>query len=569
MDTVSSGSGYDPFANSENLSSRSKPDRTQNSLSRLEYPATPAWDLLERTASQLPDRVATHLFGKQLTYGEANQNAVRLANWLQNNGLEPGDRVGILLPNMPEYLIALNGIWRAGGVAVSLSPMAVSNDIAKLIKLTDCRIVISLDLLTDRFSATQNIRSVLQVSMQRYLPALKKAAYLATKWTQGSSIGIAKIELHDFWETIQQSNGQPEPVPVEPATTPAYVIDTGGTHEDPKAVTLSHQNLVANAWQQYVWAAEGLTFGQETMLGVLPFFHSFGMSTMLLGGVALGATLLLQPRFDANRVLTAIERHRPTVFHAVPALLSALNRRLKNRTADLSSLNWVISGGAPLPDSVAEEFQQISGARVVEGYGLSEASPVTHSGPLDGTNILGTVGLPLPDTECRIVDAATGKDLPAGEIGELLVRGPQVMLGYWNNSQATAQAIRDGWLHTGDLATVDKGGYFRIVGRQKDLIITSGFNVYPTDVEAVLKGCELIADVAVVGVPDDQRGEIVKAFVVLNEGHDWDTKQLDGFSREHLAAHRRPRKWEQVHGEIPKNILGSVDRQQLQSKADS
>lgn len=532
---------------------------------RLDYPTYPAHGLLEHAAACVPNRVATEMSGATMTYGEVQSAAVRLASCLQQLGLESGDRVAVLLPNMPEYMIALNAIWRAGGVAVALSPLSVAEEIAAMLKSTQCQRVICLDLFHPLLHDAVDLKHVMLVSLRDYFPLWKRIAYSATLWHRTGHLSLpTTAEQSWMWDAIDGSDGNVIPVEMLTTSAPAYILSTGGTTGSPKAVTLSHRNVVANAWQTSRWA--GGTVGEESMLAVLPFFHSYGMSTMLAGGAALGATLIMQPRFEVRAALRAIEQQRPTVFHAVPAMLNAMNKRLRHNATDLSSLKWVISGGAPLSPTVAEEFAGYSGALVVQGYGLSEASPVTHVGPLDGSNLPGTIGLPLPDTDCRIVDAETGtRDLPIGEVGELLVRGPQVMLGYWNNPTATAAAIRDGWLHTGDLATVNETGFYRIVDRKKDLIITSGFNVYPADVEESLRVCEGVEDVAVVGVPDEERGEVVKAFVVLKTGHVWDVEKLNRYCKQHLAAHRRPRLWEQVPGDLPRNFLGKVIRRELRN----
>jgi long-chain acyl-CoA synthetase len=307
--------------------------------------------------------------------------------------------------------------------------------------------------------------------------------------------------------------------------------------------------------------------GQDTMLACLPFFHSYGLTVCGLSGVAMSATLLMYHRFRAGHILKLIERERPTLVPAVPAMLAAFNRELRGRSFDLKSVEAVISGGAPLPSDVASEFAGHTGAVVVEGYGLSEASPVTHVGPLDGHARPGTIGIPLPDTEARIVDAETGsEDLPPGQVGELVVRGPQVMAGYWNDPEATALALRGGWLFTGDLATRDDDGFFKIVDRKKDLIITSGFNVYPTDVEHVLRQFEGVEDVAVFGVPDPIRGELVKAVVVPKDAAKFSKKALDDFAKQHLEVHRRPRVVEVVPGPLPRNQLGKLLRRVLREK---
>ncbi len=564
---------YDPFANRMEVPTVTVASQGGSGVyprgvaRRLAYPTFPAWGLLERAAGLVPHRIATHLHGVELTYQEVHKSAARLANWLQQAGLHSGDRVAVLLPNMPEYMVALNGIWRAGGVAVALSPLSVSEEVAAFLKATECRYVICLDVLKGLLADVSKLEMTLLVSLRDYLPAWKQVGYMAALWQRTGQLSLPNgSHQHWFWEAIAEAHDNVIPIETLPGYDPAYILGTGGTTGNPKAVTLSHRNIVSNAWQQSRWA--GATMGEETMLAVLPFFHSYGMSTMLASGAALGATLIMLPRFDVNRTLEAIEQHRPTVFHAVPAMLSAMNARLRRQAADLSSLKWVISGGAPLPASIAVEFAQFSGAEVVQGYGLSEASPVTHVGPLDGSNLLGTIGLPLPDTDCRIVDAETGThDLELGQVGELLVRGPQVMLGYWNNPAATEQAIQEGWLHTGDLAQCDASGFYRIVDRKKDLIITSGFNVYPADVEEVLGGCESVAEAAVVGVPDSERGEVVKAFVVLKAGYKWEPAKLASYCKLHLAAHRRPRIWEHATRGLPKNFLGKVLRRQLRDES--
>jgi long-chain acyl-CoA synthetase len=342
----------------------------------------------------------------------------------------------------------------------------------------------------------------------------------------------------------------------------ANILPTGGTTGRPKAVTLTHGNLLANAWQVYHW--NGRRFGEDVILGVLPFFHSYGLMTCVLNGLAMGATLVLQHRFRVPVVLRLIETSRATLVPAVPAMLVAFNKELRRKRYDLRSVRAVISGGAPLPVEVAEEFARHTGAVVVEGYGLSEASPVTHAGPLDGNARPGTIGIPLPDTDAMIVDTETGEGpLPAGEVGELIIRGPQVMAGYWNDPESTAAVLRNGWLFTGDLATCDENGFFRIVDRKKDLIITSGVNVYPTDVEHVLRQCEGVEDIAILGVPDPERGELVKAVVVPKDARKFCRRTFDEFARTHLEVHKRPRIVELVRGPLPRTALGKLLRRQL------
>ncbi len=531
----------------------------------LEIPQQPVWWLLERAAEQFSQRTACRYYHESLTYSELLDLARRAASLFQKLGVKPGDRVGLLLPNVPEYLIAAYGVWMAGGVVVSLSPLSVSEEISDLVAATGCRLVVSLDLLTPLVTTGANRPNhVLVCSVAPRLSWLQRLGYDAILLRRGGH-RFHGVEHQKFLTAVKACG--PIEIPVRPdPESPAYILPTGGTTGHPKAVMLSHRNLVANAWQIYHWC--GQRTGRDTLLAVIPFFHSYGLSTCLTTGVAMGATLVLHHRFQPSKVLDLIEKQKPSVFPAVPAMLHALNDHLKKKPRDLTSLMWVISGGAPLDRPTAEQFAAAARCQVVEGYGLSEASPVTHVGPLDGTARLGFIGLPLPSTEARIVDADVGMaELPPGQVGELVVRGPQVMLGYWNNPEATGRAIRDGWLFTGDLAVMSDDGFFQIVDRKKDLIITSGFNVYPSDVESVLKRYPGVTDAAVVGVPDEHKGEIVKAFLAVSDKVHFKLSGLEHFLAEHLAHHKRPKQIEICEDDLPRNFLGKVLRRRLREPA--
>ncbi len=562
------------------------------------YEGLPAFGLLQHAAQAIPDREAIRYGDQSWNYAQLNEDSIRCAAMLQRIGVHPGDRVGILLPNVPEYVIAANAIWRAGGVAIAISPLMVAEEVQSLVRATGCRLVVCLDMLAHLVSGAEASDSsavgTLLVSIRQHLPALQQLGYL---WARHSRTGHWTLpetpHCRWLWNEMETTDRNWQPISIDPVEDPAYIIPTGGTTAAPKAVTLSHQGMVANAWQQYEWTER--SFAEEKMLAVLPFFHSYGMSATVMAGAAMGATLVLHHRFNTRQTIRLISQHRPTVFHAVPAMLDAMNERLRAHPADLSSLRWVISGGAPLEESIGSEFARNSGALVVEGYGLSEASPVTHVGHLFQQPRYGSIGMPLPETECRIVqvqDQSTeglahsfdrsseglahsfdrserGEpvDVEEGQVGELIVRGPQLMLGYWNDRAATAQAIRGGWLHTGDLA-VKEDDVYRIVGRKKDLIITSGFNVYPREVEEVLRQCDDVLDAAVVGQPDPHRGEVVKAFIVLKPGATWNERQLHEHCQNHLSKQKRPRVFERCHGDLPRNFLGKVIRRHLR-EADS
>ncbi|QDU39514.1 Long-chain-fatty-acid--CoA ligase [Maioricimonas rarisocia] len=534
----------------------------------LAYPQQRLGWLLQQAAERYPSRLACCYYHEQLTYAELLSRAERLAMVFVREGLRPGDRVGILLPNLPETIVALFATWIAGGVVVSLSPLMVAEEVSSLMKATGCRFVVTLDVLSPLVCHGDSAPElVVHTTLAGRLTRLEQLGYA---WVRFQKVGFGSVcpqaRVLRMEEAIQSVSQGREPNGGG-IHDPAFVLPTGGTTGHPKAVTLSHHNLIAQAWQLSHWSRGH--HGEETILAVLPFFHSYGLSTSVMMGAALGATLVLHHRFHPVSAVRLIESHRPTMFLAVPAMLSALNTKvLRERKCDLTSLHSVISGGAPLPAAVAEEFEEHSGATIVEGYGLSEASPVTHVGPLDGTAISGTIGFPVPDTDARIVSDSTDETVPTGDVGELLVRGPQVMLGYWDNPEATAEVIRDGWLHTGDLASCDENGFFRIVDRKKDLIITSGFNVYPADVEETLRGCPGVVDIAIVGVPDEERGEVVKAVVVVESEKSFDRRAFEAYARDHMSAHKKPRIVEVREEDLPRNFLGKVLRRELREQHD-
>jgi long-chain acyl-CoA synthetase len=534
----------------------------------LKYPAIPAYGLLEHSAAEFPDRDACIHLGHKLTYRQLRDMARRTAHLLTQFGVRPGDRVGVLMPNMPEFLAALNGIWMAGATPVAISPLSVSEEISALVSATGCRVVLALDVLAPLiWRANVQPEITILTTLKNRLSGWKKFAYRAEALRRFLfNVRNCRGRAYCFERELKQANSNFEPIRPESLDSPAFLLATGGTTGCPKVVALSHRNLVANATQIHAWA--GTQMGNDSVLAVVPFFHSYGLSSCALTGVSMAATIIMHHRFVPETVAQLIERYQPTVMPAVPAMLVGLNDLFGKRPLR-KSLRYCISGGAPLDQQVAAEFAKHTGAIVVEGFGLSEAGPVTHVGPLDGTSRAGTIGLPLPDTDVRIVDPDNGLiDVPRGQIGEMLIRGPQVMLGYWNDAEATGRTIRDGWLYTGDLAVEDEDGFFRIVDRKKDLIITSGFNVYPSEVEPVLRQFPGVADVAVIGVPNRERGEIVKAVIATKPGADVELRELWIYCDKHLAKHKRPRVIEITGGELPRNFLGKVFRRKLREVPD-
>ncbi len=533
----------------------------------LKYPAVPAWGLLAHSACEFPDRTACLHLERRTTYAQLAEKARRTAHLLHRLGVRPGDRVGLLLPNCPEFISSLNGIWMAGAAAVAISPLSVAEEVSALVAATGCKTVISLDVLAPLlWEEAHQPETVVLTTLQDRLAAWQRPLYWFAR--QRRFLRSARRRQGKFvWLERELAHSDANFTPLAPASVdePAFLLATGGTTGRPKAVVLSHRNLVAQATQLQAWA--GAKMGGESILAVVPFFHSYGLSSCAMFGVSMAATLIMHHRFVPKVALKHIERYEPTVMPAVPAMLVGLNTLLRSRPLKFRALRYCISGGAPLDPAVGAEFAEHTGATVVEGFGLSEASPVTHVGPLDGTARPKSIGLPLPDTDVRIVDPANGlRILPPGEVGEMIIKGPQVMLGYLNNPEATANTIRDGWLYTGDLAVQDAEGFFHIVDRKKDLIITSGFNVYPSDVEQVLRTCPGVADACVIGVPDRERGEIVKAVIVSKAGSRPCQRTVEAHCEQHLAKHKRPRIIEMAGVDLPRNFLGKVFRRKLRDE---
>lgn len=532
--------------------------------SSIPYPCVPVSTLLEMAARRFPYRAACSIYGRTMSFSKLNDQAHRLARSLANLGARPGRRVGMLLPNMPEYIAALQATWLTGATALQLSPLMAPEEVAKWIKATDCHIVFTLDLLAPAVMPLLSkgpLEHVIIASLADRVVPWKGWLYRIERIRRNGPFSLRENgHVHHFDHFVRNSSHNVS-ARIVPDEDVALMSPTGGTTASPKAVMLTHRNLVSNAFQLGAWSRE--EDGSGGILALLPFFHAYGLTVGLLTGLAKGATVHLHPRFEIRAALEILERYKPDLVPAVPAMIAALNRELRKEKKDLSFVRAVVSGASALDRKVAEEFASYGPQHVVEGYGLSEASPVTHVNPIDGRCRPGTIGLPLPDTEARIMDSATGEEeLPVGAVGELVVRGPQVMKGYYNNPGETARALRNGWLYTGDLATRDADGFFKIVDRKKDIIKTSGFLVFPAEVEEVLRDFPTVAEAAVIGVPDAERGELVKAMVVPRPGAKIHLGSLEAHCAKHLGKQKRPKQIEVVP-ELPKNFLGKIQRRRL------
>jgi long-chain acyl-CoA synthetase len=535
--------------------------------SSLPYPRVPVSALLTTAAQRFPGRTACTLYGQGTSYSRLADKAQRLATALADLGAGPGRRVGMLLPNIPDYLVALQATWLTGATVLQLSPLMVPAELKKWLQLTDCRIVVTLDLLAPSLKEAigDPLEHLVVTSLAERLAAWKGWLYRVERLRRKGPLRLREESCLHRFDYLGRSTPRDLKPRIVPEEDLALLAPTGGTTASPKVVMLTHRNLVANAFQIHAWSRRGDQVTQ--VAGVLPFFHAYGLSVCLLSSLVGGWTVHLHPRFETHAVLDLLERQRVEIVPAVPAMLAALNRALRESPRDLSSVQAVISGASALDRAVRAEFEGFCPGKVVEGYGLTEASPVTHVNPIDEHNRPGTIGLPLPDTEAKIMDVATGlEELPVGSLGELVVRGPQVMKGYLDNPAETARALRDGWLYTGDLARRDRDGYFQIVDRKKDIIKTSGFLVFPAEVEETLLRFPGVAEAAVIGLPDPEKGEIIQALVVPGPGAALDPSALERWCADHLSKHKRPRQIEVVH-ELPKNFLGKIQRRKLRESA--
>lgn len=532
----------------------------------LEYPQQSLSVFLDRATSQWPNQVATVFFGKKMTYQQLSEAVERFAASLAMLGIQKGDRVAVMLPNCPQAIISYFAILHLGAVVVPLNPMNVERELVPQLKDVDCRTIIYLDSrhsLIESICAAANIKHAIYAGLQDYMPYIASFNYRYRQYRKGLTLSIDQSEgILSFSELIDQANPGIPRAEIDPKEDLAVLQYTGGTTGTLKAAMLTHYNLVANALQIKEWFV-GCQEGKEVFLAVLPFFHVYGMTCVMNVALELGAMIVLHPRFHTEQVLKDIERYKVTIFPGTPAMYIAINSDRNIPFRDLSSVRASISGAAALSPEVARVFEEITGGILVEGYGLTEASPVTHSNPLTDHRKPGSVGIPMPDTECKIVDLENGtKEMPVGVAGELVIRGPQVMKGYWNMPEETALTLRDGWLYTGDIARLDKSGYTYIVDRKKDMIISGGYNIYPQDVEAVILELPEVEDVAVVGIPDRYRGETLKAYVILKENASLTKGEILSHCRERLAAYKIPRLLE-FRRDLPKNMVGKTLRRML------
>ncbi|HLB12403.1 MAG TPA: long-chain fatty acid--CoA ligase [Dehalococcoidia bacterium] len=535
----------------------------------IQYPSVPLHRTLEDTAARFPDHTALAFLGNKVTYRQLNAQADRFASALQGLGVGKGDRVAVILPNCPQFVVAFYGTLKAGGVVVPTNPLYVEREVEHQLRDSGARVVVTLTKFYPTVQKVQPktaVEHVVATNIKEYFPAVKRLLFtLLLEAKDGHRVPLEKRpDHHWFGDLMRGAEAAPGPVKVGPDDVALFQY-TGGTTGVPKGAVLTHYNLLANTIQCRRWITT-LVEGQDVMLGVLPFFHVYGMTTAMSMSVYAGATIVLLPRFELKEVLATIKAQRPTLFPGVPTMYVAINNFPQVGDYDLRSIKACLSGAAPLPVEVQKRFEELTGGRLVEGYGLTEAAPVTHANPVYGLRKEGSIGVPFPDVEARIMDVETGQvEMPVGETGELSIRAPQVMREYWGHPEDTSLALRDGWLYTGDIARMDEDGYFYIVDRKKDMILAGGFNIYPREIEEVLYQHPKVKEAVALGVPDAYRGETPKVYVVLKEGQSATEDEILGYCRENLAKYKVPTIVE-FRKELPKTLVGKVLRRVLREE---
>jgi len=547
----------------------------------IDYPKVPLQQFLVDTASKFPDKTAliygnvveplgNMLMDTSMSYGRLLELTQRFAAALQKLGVQKGDRVAVHLPNCPQFVIAYYATLMVGGIVVPCNPQYVARELEHQFNDSGAKVAVTLSLtypIVKQIRDKTQLEHVIVANIKEYFPGLLKFLFTVAKEKKEGHFQDLSGDANTYWfeDLLAQAPAKPDPVEVKPGDT-GVLMYTGGTTGVSKGAQLTHTNLVANALQVRWWMWDSKE-GEEVMLTALPLYHSYSMTVCMNHTVYLGGSMVLIPNPRIlDHVLKSINKHKPTLFPGVPALYVSVINCPDVGKYDVSSIRACISGAAGLPPEVQEDFEKLTGGKLVEGYGLSEATPVTHCNPMYGKRKEGSwIGLPMPDTEAVIKDLETGETtMGVGEIGELCVRGPQVMKGYWNMPTETANCLRDGWLHTGDIARMDTDGFFQIVDRKKDMILgTGGFNIYPREVEDVLYEHPKVLEATVAGVPvGKERGERVKAYIVLKPGETATEEEIIEYCRDNLAYYKVP-KFVEFRDELPKTMVGKILRRVL------
>jgi long-chain acyl-CoA synthetase len=539
----------------------------------IDYPKITLHRMLEETVQRFPDKTAIIFPGAlgdsyRLSFKQLNELVNRFANALVSLGVKKGDRVALLLPNCPQFVISYYAVLKAGGVVVATNPLYAPREMEY--QFNDCGaetiIVLSLFYRTvAELKERTKLKNIVVTNIKEYLPPVSRFLFtLLREKKDGHRVDISGVkDAYSFPTLLKRASPAPPSVEVTPDDI-AMLQYTGGTTGISKGAVALHRNVVANVYQMKAWSKPvDAEEGEEVLMGVMPLFHVYGMVTVMHFSVLTGSAMVLLPRWDIKQVLKAIDRYKPAFFPGVPTMYVGLNSHPDIKKYNLRSIQSCVSGAAPLPLEVQQQFEKITGGKVSEGYGLSEAPVVVTSNPITGKRKVGSIGVPFPDVEAKIMDAETGeKEMPIGEVGELVIRAPHVMQGYWNRPDETKKVLRNGWLYTGDLARMDEDGFFYIVDRKKDMIIAGGYNIYPREVEEVLYEHPKVKEACCYGVPDSYRGETVKVVIVLKEGERCTSEEISEYCRERLARFKVPKVVE-FRESLPKSLIGKVLRRVL------
>lgn len=526
----------------------------------------PLYSILDDAVARFGNRPAANFMGKRTTYAEIGDLVSRAAKGFQAAGVTKGSRVGLFLPNTPYYVVCYFALLKCGAVVVNFNPLYAERELIVNIDDSGVELMVTLDLaqLYDKLAKLRGatcLKRILVCPMAGILPFPKNLLFPIVKRREIAKPARDGSTLR--WADIIGNDGRFTPVPIDPEEDLAVLQYTGGTTGIPKGAMLTHANLYANAEQATCWF-EGMVPGQDRMLGVLPFFHVFAMTAVMNLSIRAAAEIIMLPRFELATVMKTIHDLKPTLFPAVPTIYTAIANYPDRTKFDLSSLKRCISGGAPLPVEVKHAFEAATGCKLVEGYGLSESSPIATCNPLFGVNKAGSIGIPVPRTVIEIVSLEDRTTvLPVGERGEVCIRGPQVMKGYWNRPEESAEALAGGRLHTGDVGTMDEDGYTFIVDRIKDMILCSGFNVYPRNVEEAIYLHPAVEECIVAGVPDPYRGQTVKAYIKLRVGQTLTAEALVEFLHDKLSPIEMPKLVEFRDAPLPKTLIGKLSRKAL------
>jgi long-chain acyl-CoA synthetase len=529
----------------------------------IDYEPLTLPEALDRSARNYPHQGALLMMGKKIAYRELNALVNRFANALRDLGVKKGDKVAILLPNIPQGFIACYAVFRLGAVVVMNNPLYTESELEYQLNDSDSTVAISLDLLIPRILKLKEktgIRTIISCHIRDYLPFPAKQLFPLVKKSLHRKPVLGE-RVYEFMDLVNKFPDQPPAAEVNLDDLGALLY-TGGTTGVSKGVMLTHRNLSVNVQQLRAWTFDAVE-GRESLMGIFPIFHSAGFTAVMNHCLYRAMTIILVPKPDPDGVLKMTKKYRPDYFPCVPTLYVGLLNHPEFPKTDFSFIKGCVSGAAPLALSTLKQWKDAVGTQIMEVYGLTETSPLSHANPWRGKAKAGSVGLPVPDTDCKIVDLADGtKEMGLGESGEILLKGPQLTQGYYKKPEETAEAIRDGWFFTGDIGYLDDEGYLYIVDRKKDMIIAGGFNVYPRDIDEVLFEHPKIKEACAVGIPDPYRGETIKAFVVPREGEVLTAEEVISFCREKLAAYKAPKQVEFVE-DLPKSTVGKVLRRKL------